>query len=237
QISIPSTAATTQPLDQSERRTPLRFRRRATSQLSANTASGGLSFERVADSVVANCSDAFRQGPSVTLGLDLKQAGNLHGCTQEDGIQHLLPRVLWELPALRPGAHQIRKAEHLIEISLEPVPAQVCRLSLFLSSRNRFRLMPQMEAAAESNRRRISTFSRTFSASSAGMLRAFGLPSIRTEIWYWECRFSPSAQRQLGRPQARWRSTNEPGSISRREPRLRMSLPRSSRSGSRGILI
>jgi hypothetical protein len=40
QISIPSTAATTIPLDQLERRTPLRFRRRAISQLSANTGSG-----------------------------------------------------------------------------------------------------------------------------------------------------------------------------------------------------
>src|SRR5947208_9900133 len=37
---MPSTAATTNPRDQSERRTPLRFRRRAIAQLSANTGSG-----------------------------------------------------------------------------------------------------------------------------------------------------------------------------------------------------
>ena len=48
---------------------------------------------------------------------------------------------------------------------------------------NRFRLTLQMVAAAASKRRRISTFWRTFSAKSAGTLRAFGFPSISTEIW------------------------------------------------------
>src|SRR5712692_11949592 len=141
---------------------------------------GRLPLERVADGVVADRSDAFRQGSIATLGLDLQQAGNLHGCTQEDGVKHLLPAVLWKLPALRQSAHQIRKAKHLIQISLEPVAAQVCWSSFSL--RNRFRLMRQMEAAAASKRRRISILSRTCSANSAGMLRAFGLPSISTEI-------------------------------------------------------
>ena len=36
----------------------------------------------------------------VTLGLDLKQAGNLHRRTQEDGVKHLFPRVLGKLPSL-----------------------------------------------------------------------------------------------------------------------------------------
>ena len=46
---------------------------------------------------------------------------------------------------------------------------------------------------------------------------------------------SPSAQRQLGLPQTRWRTTKEPGSISRRAPRLRTRRPRHSSSGSGGI--
>lgn len=116
----------------------------------------------------------------MTLGLDLKQAGNLHGGTQEDGLKHFLPGVLWKLAALGKSTHQIRKAEHFVEISLESVSAQDCHSSLSL--RNRFRLTPQMVAAAASKRRRISVFSRTLSAQWAGMLKAFGLPSTRTEI-------------------------------------------------------
>ena len=38
-------------------------------------------------------SDAFRQRPMVTLGLDLQQTRNLHRSTQEDGVKHLFPRV------------------------------------------------------------------------------------------------------------------------------------------------
>src|SRR5205823_1381649 len=60
-----------------------------------------LSFERVADGVVADRSDAFGQRSLATLRLDLKQAGNLHGCAQEDGVENLLPWVLRKLPALR----------------------------------------------------------------------------------------------------------------------------------------
>ena len=44
----------------------------------------------------------------------------------------------------------------------------------------------QMVAAAESKRRRISIFSRTFSANAAGIWRVFGWPSTSTEIWDWE---------------------------------------------------
>jgi putative transposase len=36
----------------------------------------------------------------VTLRLDLKQAGNLHRSTQEDGVKHLFPRVLGKLPSI-----------------------------------------------------------------------------------------------------------------------------------------
>jgi hypothetical protein len=115
-----------------------------------------------------------------------------------------------ETPALGQGTHQIRKAKHLVEISLEPVPAQTWRSSFSLI--NRFRLTLQMVAAA-SKRRRISIFWRTFSANAAGMLRAFGFPSISTEIWNCEWRRFPSAQWQLGRPQARLRSTKEPGNL------------------------
>src|SRR6202021_1658337 len=120
----------------------------------------------------------------VALGLDLQQAGNLHRRPQEDGVKYLFPRVLGKLPSLRQSAHQSREAKHLVEISLVPVPAQTWRsfFALSFSWRNRFRLTPQMVAAAASKRRRISIFSRTFSTKSAGMLRAFGLPSISSEI-------------------------------------------------------
>src|SRR6202158_4663437 len=96
----------------------------------------------------------------------------------------IFPRVLGKLPSLGQSAHQIGEAKHLVEISLEPVPGQTWRSSFSL--RNRFKLTLQMVAAAASKRRRISIFWRTFSANSAGMLSAFGLPSISTEIWYCE---------------------------------------------------
>src|SRR6266487_780190 len=145
---------------------------------------GRLSFQRVAEGIVTDGSDAFRQHSGATLRLELKQAGNLHGGAQEDRVEHLLPGVLRKLPPLGQRVHQIREAKHLAEISLEAVPGQTGRSPFSL--RNRFRLRPQMVAAAASKRRRISILSRTFSANSAGILRAFGLPSIRTEIWYWE---------------------------------------------------
>src|SRR6266566_4059514 len=139
-----------------------------------------LSFKRIADGVIADRSDAFGQRPMVTLGLDLQQAGNLHRRPQEDRVKHFFPGVLGKLPPLGQGAYQIGKAKHLVEISLEPVSGQGWRSSFSL--RNRFRLTLQMVAAAASKRRRISIFWRTFSTNSAGMLRAFGLPSISTEI-------------------------------------------------------
>src|SRR5207245_1774840 len=130
----------------------------------------------------------------VTLGLDLQQAGDLHGGTQEDGIQYFFPGVLRKLPSLGQSTHQIREAEHLVEISLEPVPvpAQLWRSSFSL--RNRFRLTPQIVAAAVSKRRRISIFSRTFSTKCAGMSRAFGLPSINTEIFEKKVQLSPTGR-------------------------------------------
>src|SRR5690242_21475389 len=100
----------------------------------------------------------------VTLGFDLKQAGNLHCGTQEDGVKHLFPRVLGKLPSLGQSADQSREAKHLIEISFEPVSVQTWRSSFSL--RNRLRLTLQMVAAAASKRRRISIFWRTFSTNS-----------------------------------------------------------------------
>src|SRR5260370_40187771 len=88
----------------------------------------------------------------VTLGLNLKQAGNLHRRTQEDGGKHLFPRVLGKLPSLGQSAHQSREAKHLVEISLEPVSGQSWRSSFSLS--NGFKLTLQMVAAAASKRRR-----------------------------------------------------------------------------------
>jgi hypothetical protein len=69
----------------------------------------------------------------------------------------------------------------------------------------------------------------------AGMLKVLGWPATSTEIRYCECRFLPSAQRQLGRPPARLRSTKEPGSISRRAPRLRMRRPRGKARWTNGL--
>jgi hypothetical protein len=66
---------------------------------------------------------SLSQRPIVTFRLDLQQAGNLHRCTQKDGVKYLLPWVLWKLSALGQGVDQSRKAKHLIEISLE-----ACRL-------------------------------------------------------------------------------------------------------------
>src|SRR3984893_3260005 len=160
---MPSTAPTTNPRDP-------RF--------------GRVSFQGIAEGVIADRSDALGQRPMVTLGLDLQQAGNLHRRPQEDGVKHLFPRVLGKLPSLGQSAHQSREAKYLVEISLEPVPAQICRscLSLSFSLRNRFRLTLQMVAAAASKRRRISIFSRTVSTHRVGMLRVFDVPSTSREI-------------------------------------------------------
>jgi len=67
-------------------------------------------------------SNAFGQGSIATLGLDLQQTGNLHGGTQEDGVKHLLPPVLWKLPALGQSVHQGGEAKYFIEIGLQAVP-------------------------------------------------------------------------------------------------------------------
>src|SRR2546425_3432684 len=83
---------------------------------------GRLPLERVADGVVADRSDAFCQRSIATLGLDLKQAGDLHGGPQEDGVKHLFPWVLWRLPALGQSVHQGGEAKYFIEISLQAVP-------------------------------------------------------------------------------------------------------------------
>ena len=93
---MPSTAATSNPRDPSERRTPLRFRRRAISTTEREHGFGRLSFPRVAEGVVADRSDALGQRPRMTLGLDLQQAGNLHCGTEEDGVQHLFQRSAGE---------------------------------------------------------------------------------------------------------------------------------------------
>jgi hypothetical protein len=64
------------------------------------------------------------------------------------------------------------------------VSAQMGRssFSLSFSLRNRFRFTLQMVAAAASNRRRISIFSRTLSTHCAGTLRVFRWPSTSSEI-------------------------------------------------------
>src|SRR5437762_11424524 len=76
----------------------------------------------------------------VTFCLDLQQAGNLHRRTQEDGVKHLFPRVLWKLPSLGQSAHQIGEAKHLVEISLEAVPGQTWRSFFSLRDRKSTRL-------------------------------------------------------------------------------------------------
>ena len=44
-----------------------------------------------AEGVGAERPNPLRQRPTAALGLDLQQAGHLHGRPQEDGIKHLLP--------------------------------------------------------------------------------------------------------------------------------------------------
>src|SRR5258708_12655885 len=107
----------------------------------------------------------------VTLGLDLQQTGNLHRRSQEDCVKHFFPRVLGKLPSFGQSAHQIRKAKHLVELSLEPMPASAqmgrSSFSLSFSLRNRFRFTLQMVAAPPSTPRPISTSPRTLSPHSA----------------------------------------------------------------------
>ncbi len=85
------------------------------------------------------------------------------------------PCVLGKLPSFGQSAHQIRKAKHLVEISLEPVPVPAQKLgdlsfSLSFSLRNRCRFTLQMVAAAASKRWRIAIFLRTVSTHGVGML-------------------------------------------------------------------
>ena len=63
--------------------------------------------------------------------------------------------------------------------------------------------MRQIAAAAASKRRRNWILSRTSWTKAFGMWKVLGLPSMRTEIWYWVCSLLPSAQWQFCRPQAR----------------------------------
>jgi len=54
--------------------------------------------------MVSALSGPIRQRPTAALGLDLQQAGHLHGRPQEDGIKHLLPGVPRRLAAFRQRA-------------------------------------------------------------------------------------------------------------------------------------
>ena len=85
---------------------------------------GRLALERIADGVVADRAHPLGQSSPAALGLDLQQAGDLHGRSQEDRLKHLLPGMGRRLAALRQRVHQLGKAEHLVEVSLEPVPGQ-----------------------------------------------------------------------------------------------------------------
>jgi hypothetical protein len=44
--------------------------------------------------------DPFGQRAGATLSLHLEQTGNLHGGTEEDRVEHLLPGMLRKLPPL-----------------------------------------------------------------------------------------------------------------------------------------
>jgi hypothetical protein len=141
---------------------------------------GGLALERIADGVIAERSNPLGQDSATAFGLDLQQAGDLHGRCQEDRIEDLVPGMARSLAPFRQGFHKIGKVEHLIEVGLEAVSGQVYRFSFSL--RNLLRLMPQMVAAAASKRRRISTCWRTLGTNLAGMLKVLGLPPTSREI-------------------------------------------------------
>jgi len=64
------------------------------------------------------------QRAPATGSLNLEQAGHLHGRCQEDGVEYFFPWMPRKLAAFRQRSHQLREAEHLIEISFEPVPGQ-----------------------------------------------------------------------------------------------------------------
>src|SRR3989442_1254046 len=53
------------------------------------------------------------------------QCGKLTRRTQKDGLENFPPRVEWILSSFWQSRHQIRKIEHLVEIGLELVSAQV----------------------------------------------------------------------------------------------------------------
>ena len=62
------------------------------------------------------------QRPTAALGFDLQQTGNLHGRSQEDRMEHLLPSMPGRLATFRERVHELGKVEHLVEVNLESVP-------------------------------------------------------------------------------------------------------------------
>jgi hypothetical protein len=72
---------------------------------------GRLSLERIADGAVADRSVAFAQRSEATLSLHLQQTGNLHGGTEKDRVEHLLPGMLRKLPPLGAGSSLNQKSQ------------------------------------------------------------------------------------------------------------------------------
>jgi hypothetical protein len=144
--------------------------------------------------------------------------------------------VLGKLPALGQSAHEIGEAKHLVEIGLEPVPAHAGALPSLS-----FEKALQVDAADGSGggieASAHSIFSRTSSAQSCGNVESFRLAVDQHRDLILRVEAFAVGAMTVGLPQERLRSTKEPGSISRREPRLRMSSAAQIQVGFSGVFI
>jgi hypothetical protein len=112
------------------------------------------------------------------------------------------------------------------------VPGQAWSSSFSL--RKRFRLMVQMVAAAASKRRRISIFSQTPFRQFRRDVEGFGFAVHHYGDLMLRVQLLAVGAVTVGPTSGTFASDKRAGSISRRAPRLRTSLPRNSKSGSRG---
>ena len=184
--------------------------------------------------------DALGQRPMVTLGLDLKQAGDLHGWHPRRRRQILF--------STRAAETAVPRAEHLPN----PRSRTPCRdkprtgagagstLVIFFFFELFFEESLQVdpadsrggsvEASAHLDLFAYLLHPMRWNVESFGLaVHAYGDLKLRVQTF-------AVGTMTVGPATGAFAFEKEPGSISRRAPRLRMSLPRSSRSGSRGLI-